>query len=107
MFVLHSFSAGSQCVSGGQARDPRLLVGRRAVRDLGVAGAGQAEYEAYKEERGDILWKALENCIPDARERAEFHIVGSRWRMRRSCGGTGARTAWRGPRGRRRRTRGC
>jgi len=38
---------------------------------------GTEEYEAYKEERGDILWKALENCIPDARERAEFHIVGS------------------------------
>jgi len=38
---------------------------------------GTPEYEAYKEERGDILWKALENCIPDARERAEFHIVGS------------------------------
>ena len=38
---------------------------------------GSAEYEAYKEERADILWTALENCIPDARKRAEFHIVGS------------------------------
>ena len=64
-------------MSRGQARDPRLLVGWGTLRDLGVAGAGRAEYEAYKEERGDILWKALENCIPDARERAEFHIVGS------------------------------
>jgi len=35
------------------------------------------EYEAYKEERAECLWKAVERCIPDVRERAEFHIIGS------------------------------
>jgi len=38
---------------------------------------GSAEYEAYKEERAEVLWRALENCVPDAKERAVFHIVGS------------------------------
>jgi len=38
---------------------------------------GSAAYEAYKEERAAILWEALEECVPDARRRAEFHIVGS------------------------------
>jgi phytoene dehydrogenase-like protein len=35
------------------------------------------EYEAYKKERGEVLWKAVERAIPDIRERAEFHILGS------------------------------
>ena len=35
------------------------------------------DYEKYKEERAEVLWRALEKCIPDARERAEFSIVGS------------------------------
>ena len=30
------------------------------------------EYEAYKEERAEVLWKAVERCIPDVRERIEF-----------------------------------
>mgnify|MGYP003684667417 CR=1 FL=1 len=38
---------------------------------------GTPEYEAYKEERANVLWRAVERCIPDARERAEFYIVGS------------------------------
>ena len=38
---------------------------------------GSEEYEAYKEERGQILWKAVERCIPDVRERVEFSIIGS------------------------------
>lgn len=27
--------------------------------------------------REQVLWRAVERCIPDVRERAEFHIVGS------------------------------
>jgi len=38
---------------------------------------GSEEYEAYKEERAEILWKALEKCIPDVRDRLEFSIIGS------------------------------
>ena len=38
---------------------------------------GTPEYEAYKEERAEVLWRAVERCIPDVRERLEFHIVGS------------------------------
>ena len=58
--VIHVYSSGGEPYETWEALEP-----------------GSAEYEAYKEERGDILWRALENCIPDARERAEFHIVGS------------------------------
>ena len=58
--VIHVYSSGGEPYETWESLEP-----------------GSAEYEAYKEERGDILWKALENCIPDARERAEFHIVGS------------------------------
>ena len=38
---------------------------------------GSAEYEAYKEKRAEVLWKAVERCIPDVRERLEFSIIGS------------------------------
>mmetsp|Transcript_67568 Transcript_67568/g.107052 ORF Transcript_67568/g.107052 Transcript_67568/m.107052 type:complete len:364 (-) Transcript_67568:127-1218(-) len=38
---------------------------------------GSPEYEAYKEKRAEVLWKAVERAIPDIRERAEFHIIGS------------------------------
>ena len=38
---------------------------------------GSAEYDAYKEKRAEVLWRALERCIPDVRERQEFHIIGS------------------------------
>ena len=58
--VIHVYSSGGEPYETWESLEP-----------------GSAEYESYKEERGDILWKALENCIPDARERAEFHIVGS------------------------------
>merc|ERR1719162_2202467 len=35
------------------------------------------EYEAYKEERAQVLWEAVEKCIPDVRDRVEFSIIGS------------------------------
>jgi phytoene dehydrogenase-like protein len=38
---------------------------------------GTDEYEAYKAERAEVLWRAVERCIPDVRERVEFSIVGS------------------------------
>jgi phytoene dehydrogenase-like protein len=38
---------------------------------------GSPEYEKYKEERVEILFKAVERCIPDIRERLEFSIIGS------------------------------
>lgn len=38
---------------------------------------GTPEYEAYKEERAEVLWKAVERCIPDVRDRLEFSIIGS------------------------------
>ena len=38
---------------------------------------GSPEYEAYKEERVEILFKAVERCIPDVRDRLEFSIIGS------------------------------
>lgn len=38
---------------------------------------GSQEYEEYKQERAEVLWEAVERAIPDIRERAEFHILGS------------------------------
>lgn len=38
---------------------------------------GSEEYEKYKEERAEVLWKAVEKCIPDVRNRVEFSIIGS------------------------------
>merc|ERR1711892_181546 len=33
--------------------------------------------EPYKEQRAEVLWKAVERCIPDVRDRVEFSIIGS------------------------------
>jgi len=38
---------------------------------------GSEEYEAYKKERVEVLFKAVERCIPDIRDRLEFSIIGS------------------------------
>jgi phytoene dehydrogenase-like protein len=38
---------------------------------------GSPEYEALKEKRSEVLWEAVERCIPDVRARCEFSIVGS------------------------------
>merc|ERR1719498_683769 len=38
---------------------------------------GSPEYEKMKEERAEVLWKAVERCIPDVRSRTEFAIIGS------------------------------
>ena len=38
---------------------------------------GSPEYDAYKEKRSQVLWEAVERCIPDIRDRLEFSIVGS------------------------------
>ena len=36
-----------------------------------------AEYKAFKEERAECLWKALERFIPDVRDRVDLSLVGS------------------------------
>jgi phytoene dehydrogenase-like protein len=35
------------------------------------------EYRALKEERAEVIWKALEKVIPDVRERAKLALVGT------------------------------
>ena len=58
--VIHVYSSGGEPYEPWEQLEP-----------------GSPEYEAYKEERAAILWDALEKCVPDARKRAEFHIIGS------------------------------
>jgi phytoene dehydrogenase-like protein len=41
-----------------------------------AAAAGDA-YEALKIERAEVLWRAVERIIPDARARAELELIGS------------------------------
>jgi len=38
---------------------------------------GTPEYEEYKKERVEVLFRAVEQCIPDVRDRLEFSIIGS------------------------------
>lgn len=38
---------------------------------------GTEEYEAYKKERVEVLFGAVERAIPDIRDRLEFSIIGS------------------------------
>merc|ERR1712087_753505 len=61
---------GKHCIhvysSGGEPYEP--------WQDLKM---GSPEYEAYKEERAQVLWSAVERCIPDVRQRTEFSIIGS------------------------------
>ena len=57
---------------------------------------GTPEYEKLKEERSEVLWRAVEKAIPDVRDRVEKSFVGSpltqqRWQRRHkgTYGGTG------------------
>ena len=38
---------------------------------------GSPEYEALKEQRSQVLWRAVERVIPDIRERATVEMVGA------------------------------
>ncbi|KAI8463200.1 MAG: hypothetical protein J3K34DRAFT_527188 [Monoraphidium minutum] len=38
---------------------------------------GSPEYNALKEERSQVLWRAVEKVIPDIRQRAELTLVGT------------------------------
>lgn len=58
--VIHVYSSGGEPYEPWEKLEP-----------------GSEEYEAYKEERAEVLWKAVEKCIPDIRDRLEFSIIGS------------------------------
>jgi len=58
--VIHVYSSGGEPYEPWEKLEP-----------------GSKEYEAYKEERAEVLWNAVERCIPDVRERLEFSIIGS------------------------------
>ena len=58
--VIHVYSSGGEPYEPWEALTP-----------------GSPEYEAMKEQRAEVLWKALERAIPDVRERVEFSIIGS------------------------------
>mmetsp|Transcript_6718 Transcript_6718/g.16011 ORF Transcript_6718/g.16011 Transcript_6718/m.16011 type:complete len:676 (+) Transcript_6718:33-2060(+) len=58
--VIHVYSSGGEPYEAWESMTP-----------------GSPEYEALKEERSQVLWQAVERCIPDVRERCEFSIVGS------------------------------
>jgi len=58
--VIHVYSSGGEPYEPWEKLEP-----------------GTPEYEAYKEERAEVLWQAVEKCIPDVRDRLEFSIIGS------------------------------
>ena len=55
------------------------------------------EYKALKEERSQVLWRAVEKVIPDVRKRAEITMVGTpvtQKRFLRRARGTYGGTGW-------------
>jgi len=58
--VIHVYSSGGEPYEAWEGMTP-----------------GSPEYEELKEKRSQVLWQAVERCIPDVRERCEFSIVGS------------------------------
>eukprot|EP00613_Pedinella_sp_CCMP2098_P003517 CAMPEP_0171620238 /NCGR_PEP_ID=MMETSP0990-20121206/15866_1 /TAXON_ID=483369 /ORGANISM="non described non described, Strain CCMP2098" /LENGTH=673 /DNA_ID=CAMNT_0012185481 /DNA_START=33 /DNA_END=2054 /DNA_ORIENTATION=- len=58
--VIHVYSSGGEPYEAWESMTP-----------------GSPEYEEMKEKRSQVLWQAVERCIPDVRARTEFSIVGS------------------------------
>jgi phytoene dehydrogenase-like protein len=58
--ILHAYGAGNEPYHVWQ----------------GMKGSSP-EYQALKEERSGVLWRAIESIIPDVRERAVMDLVGS------------------------------
>jgi len=58
--VIHVYSSGGEPYEPWEALDK-----------------DDAKYEAYKNERAEVLWKAVERAIPDVRKRSLFHVIGS------------------------------
>lgn len=58
--VVHCYAAGNEPYSHWEGLRP-----------------GSAEYERLKEERSQVLWRALERFIPDVRARTEVAMVGT------------------------------
>jgi phytoene dehydrogenase-like protein len=95
--VLHAYACGNEpfeawehlaAASGyGRGGSRRRGSGNKARRNEGAAGSEEAEndeavaegeaYAALKVARAEVLWRAVERIIPDARARAEVVLVGS------------------------------
>jgi phytoene dehydrogenase-like protein len=58
--VLHAYGAGNEPFEIWDGLDQR-----------------SAEYKQLKEERADVLWRAVESVIPDVRERTVLKMIGS------------------------------
>lgn len=55
----------------------RAGVRSRLTRRWEALDSDPAKYEAYKRERAEVLWRAVERAIPDVRARALFDVIGS------------------------------
>ena len=58
--VVHAYTPGTEPYSLWEGLDPK-----------------GAEYAALKEERAEVLWRAVEKAIPDVRQRCEVTMVGT------------------------------
>jgi phytoene dehydrogenase-like protein len=78
--IVHAYGAGNEPYSIWEGMDRK-----------------SKEYKELKEERAQVLWKAIESIIPDARERAVTSLIGSpltHERFLRRPGGTVSRCSY-------------
>ena len=59
----------------GKAKQSSDCQRRAMPLDAGLE-RGSREYEQLKEERSQVLWRAVEKVIPDIRQRTEVELVG-------------------------------
>lgn len=65
--VVHAYCCGNEPYEAWEAEEPAY----------GASPKRRGEYEALKEERAQVLWRAVERVIPDARSRCELALIGS------------------------------
>jgi phytoene dehydrogenase-like protein len=58
--VIHAYTAGNEPYSAWQGMKNK-----------------SPEYKAFKEERAQVIWQALEKVIPDVRERTRISMIGT------------------------------
>ena len=67
--VLHAYGCGNEPYEGWQVDISSSYKERQSTRS--------SDYAALKEQRGLVLWRAVEQIIPDARDRVLIDLVGS------------------------------
>ena len=75
--ILHAYGAGNEPYEIWSKQQQQQQQKKSNDEESSSSSSLRAEYEQLKEERAEVLWRAMESIIPDIRERVVLQLIGS------------------------------